>query len=658
VFFVSLFASLAFSLPGTLGALTISEKLEQIAALEDLRAEGSVVSAFLGDEDPAVRSRAALALGRIQDTSSVPGLLSVTKDISPEVRTWAAFALGQVGLRPDFPKYSGSNSVSEILIKLLSDSAPGVRLASAEALGKTRDPLAVHPLSKLLEANNKALSRQAALSLAFLRDSTALPALWKAAGRADEGLRWRVAYALETMPHDKSAKVLSGLAGDKSGLVRSFAARSLGKLGSEISLPILAELLQDPDWHVRVNAATSLGSFDKRASVASLTSALGDSSFHVKISACASLAKIGSEEAVDPLRVLIVDRSPAVRAEAVRAMFLCGKAAALRYANSIFQDEVWFVRASAYEAIGEANVPTCIELLRLAYANEEDPRVRASCVIGLGKTKAGAAIEYLTKAVSDTDMVVVASACEAFGEINEPRTARIVRGVYENWKDRNEPDVSLAAIETLRKLGDVGALELYREAMLDKNYRVRDAAYRTLKELWGVSLADSLRALSLAAFPEPIEIPKGYRVATSGLKGNAIIRSEKGDIVIRLLGDEAPNTVENFVRLAEKGFYNGLTFHRVVPNFVIQGGCPRGDGWGGPGYTIRDEMNREHYLIGTVGMALDGKDTGGSQFFITLSPQPRLDGRYTVFGEVVDGMDVVNRIERGDKILEITLGNQ
>ena len=128
--------------------------------------------------------------------------------------------------------------------------------------------------------------------------------------------------------------------------------------------------------------------------------------------------------------------------------------------------------------------------------------------------------------------------------------------------------------------------------------------------------------------------------------------------MIRLFGEDAPNAVQNFVKLTEQGFYNGLTFHRVVPNFVIQGGCPRGDGWGWPGYTIRCEINGKHYLTGIVGMALAGKDTGGSQFFITHSPQPHLDGRYTIFGEVVSGMDVVDRIERGDKILEIILGDR
>ena len=118
---------------------------------------------------------------------------------------------------------------------------------------------------------------------------------------------------------------------------------------------------------------------------------------------------------------------------------------------------------------------------------------------------------------------------------------------------------------------------------------------------------------------------------------------------------DAPFTVWNFMALARSGFFNGLTFHRVVSNFVVQGGDPHGDGAGGPGYTIRDEINQRPYLRGTIGMALDWRDTGGSQFFITHAPQPHLDGRYTVFGDVVNGMDVVDRIQPRDVIQRIQI---
>jgi cyclophilin family peptidyl-prolyl cis-trans isomerase len=131
---------------------------------------------------------------------------------------------------------------------------------------------------------------------------------------------------------------------------------------------------------------------------------------------------------------------------------------------------------------------------------------------------------------------------------------------------------------------------------------------------------------------------------------HVFIETAKGTVEFELAVLDAPQTARSFVALIRKGFFNGLVIHRVVPNFVVQDGDPRGDGEGGPGYTMRDELNDRPFLRGSVGMALAGRDTGGSQFFITHSPQPHLDGRYTVFGQVVNGMDVVDRLQQGDVI--------
>ncbi len=135
----------------------------------------------------------------------------------------------------------------------------------------------------------------------------------------------------------------------------------------------------------------------------------------------------------------------------------------------------------------------------------------------------------------------------------------------------------------------------------------------------------------------------------------AIIETDKGNMVVELFEKEAPNTVDNFVKLINKGFYNGLTFHRVLPNFVIQGGCPKGNGTGGPGHSIKCEINPRKHLTGTLSMAHAGKDTGGSQFFITHSPQPPLDGVHTVFGQVIEGQDVVNKIKPNDVMKKVTV---
>jgi cyclophilin family peptidyl-prolyl cis-trans isomerase len=144
------------------------------------------------------------------------------------------------------------------------------------------------------------------------------------------------------------------------------------------------------------------------------------------------------------------------------------------------------------------------------------------------------------------------------------------------------------------------------------------------------------------------------RIQLPALQGGALpqvtIETDRGSLVIRLYAGDAPLTVQNFLRLVDRRFFDGSRWHRVVPNFVIQDGDPRGDGNGGPGWAIRDEINRRRYDRGAVGMALSGPDTGGSQFFITHSPQPHLDGGYTVFGHLVQGADVLDQIVQGDRI--------
>ena len=133
------------------------------------------------------------------------------------------------------------------------------------------------------------------------------------------------------------------------------------------------------------------------------------------------------------------------------------------------------------------------------------------------------------------------------------------------------------------------------------------------------------------------------------------IDTDGGTVHCELAVLDAPLTVDNFVTLARQGYFDGLSVHRVVADFVVQTGDPRGDGEGGPGYSIRDELNQRPYLRGTLGMALDWADTGGSQFFITQSPQPHLDAKYTVFGRVLSGMEVIDRIQPGDVIRRVRI---
>jgi peptidyl-prolyl cis-trans isomerase B (cyclophilin B) len=141
------------------------------------------------------------------------------------------------------------------------------------------------------------------------------------------------------------------------------------------------------------------------------------------------------------------------------------------------------------------------------------------------------------------------------------------------------------------------------------------------------------------------------------VRQTGVIALEKGgEIRLEFFPEDAPKTVENFVTLAKKGFYNGLNFHRVVPDFVVQGGCPKGNGTGGPGHTVKAEFNKQKHVRGTLAMARSQHpDSAGSQFYICYGTTPHLDGQYTVFGRVVSGMELVDRIKQGDKMTSVTI---
>ncbi|CZE48238.1 peptidylprolyl isomerase [Campylobacter geochelonis] len=157
------------------------------------------------------------------------------------------------------------------------------------------------------------------------------------------------------------------------------------------------------------------------------------------------------------------------------------------------------------------------------------------------------------------------------------------------------------------------------------------------------------------------DVIKSYDINSEALKGYkfAVIKTDKGDMSLELFPDDAPQTVLNFSELANSGFYDGLNFHRVIPNFVIQGGCPNGSGTGGPGWAIKCECDHQthHHERGSLSMAHAGRNTGGSQFFVCHSPQPHLDGVHTVFGKIVneDGLKVLDSIRAGDKIKTIEI---
>jgi cyclophilin family peptidyl-prolyl cis-trans isomerase len=204
-----------------------------------------------------------------------------------------------------------------------------------------------------------------------------------------------------------------------------------------------------------------------------------------------------------------------------------------------------------------------------------------------------------------------------------------------------EPRERGAAVELLERTGRQPSYALRREAAAGLTRLGRPAPPPGPAQ----SLEAGAGGDELRSYREIIERTRRPRTVE--------VRTNRGTFRLRIDCPRAPRTCLNFLDLAGQHFYDGLLFHRVVPDFVVQAGDPRGDGYGGPGYVLGDEVNRLRYRRGILGMALAGPDTGGSQFFITLSPQPHLDGGYTAFGEVVAGAEVLDAIQAGDRIESI-----
>jgi peptidylprolyl isomerase len=230
-------------------------------------------------------------------------------------------------------------------------------------------------------------------------------------------------------------------------------------------------------------------------------------------------------------------------------------------------------------------------------------------------------------------------------------TSQVTWYEYRNLIYPKDRLAMLIFIPALGELGVKDAVKTLEENLLSRDYDIASASADALKEITKKDYHDKITAQEFRT-----DFDWNY-IDNLQQKKFVLIRTNLGEIKIELFPNEAPFTVQNFLKLAEKKYYDGIIFHRVVPNFVIQAGDPTGTGFGGPDYSIRTEISQLKFETGILGMASAGKDTEGSQFFITHSPQPHLDGKYTVFGRVIDGMDIVDRIQVGDYIESVIISS-
>jgi cyclophilin family peptidyl-prolyl cis-trans isomerase/HEAT repeat protein len=400
---------------------------------------------------------------------------------------------------------------------------------------------------------------------------------------------------------------------------------------------------------VVVSAVRALATIaDPRAVPAIVKLASDATDPNVKQQAVTALGTLKATEGLPVVQDLLTDSWPTMRATALRAAVSIDLDNFLLVLSGMEPDRDWTVRAALADVLGTMG-PQAVERTR-SMLRDEDRRVVPSVLNALARLKASDAGATAIAQLKEPDYVVRSTAARIIGELKPQGGVDALREAWTLAGADAAIDARAAILSALAEYGGDAAMAVLKEGVKDKDWAVRVHVATLLAKL---DPAGDYQAAIRPAPGQPAAPYDNAELIGPAYSPHVFIETAKGTIEFELAVLDAPQTSWSFMTLARKGFFNGLQIHRVVSNFVVQDGDPRGDGEGGPGYTIRDELNQRPYLRGTVGMALSWKDTGGSQFFITHSPQPHLDARYTAFGNVVNGMDVVDRIQQGDTIKSV-----
>ncbi|MCZ7651461.1 MAG: peptidylprolyl isomerase [Thermoanaerobaculia bacterium] len=597
---------------------------------------------------PALREELATTLGWIGDPRGRELLAGLLRDPAPPVRRAAAFALGLLGR---------SEAVPDLLVAVTDPDAETGMLA-VEALGKLGTPLAeLQP--RLAALGEPERSRRLLPALFRFREADAIAEARLGLARPGAELRWAAAYALARFPRPEAAPDLRRLLADPDPALRALAARGLGEVGSREDLASLLPLADEAAAGVAIpalRAAARLraaGSGEAAGWAERLAARAADGHPGVRLAALEAAGAFLPDPGLERLLAARAGEASTRREREVALVALAGAASAeaLAAATGAAGAEEPALRAAAAAALGRLGAlgpPAALDAL----ARDREPKVRVAA-LEARLAAAGAETEPLpaaAAALSDPDPAVRATALDWLVEHPEAELEALEAALGRSAGDEIE-DAARSAVRALAARGRSeprergGAILALERAAADPRHLVRREAAAGLVALGAEAPA-----------PRPVATgrsPAVYRQILVQTRAPRRVALEigQGRLELELDCPRAPLTCLSFLQLANAGFFDGLTLHRVVPDFVVQGGDPRGDGWGGPGYTLRDEINRLRYGRGTVGMALAGADTGGSQFFVTLSPQPHLDGGYTAFGRVVEGDEILDRIVQGERIL-------
>jgi len=621
------------------------------------RASAMTLRSLLGDRDLTVASNAAYSLGLLLDTGSVSALAGRLSG-QPGVAREAAWALGEIGAparaaitsalaRPGTDEATTIQlllaaaklrpvPVQEVRPYLLIPGRPSVVWAAAYAIARTRAPAGVRDLIALAGSG----------AFATTRPDVSRPRI-SISGARTGGTAAEV-YVAPLVAHQRT----------RSEIARALAKTATGDSLADAGFAVLGKLASDPHPHVRINAIRSIATFDKRGHTA-VVAAARDINANVRIAAAQSLGPVLDSSLAMWTALWQSDTSLMFRssllASAARAR------APLPALSAWMSHDDWRFRVAALNAAGSSPDSQAARRTAMSGLRDSDGRVRAAAY-GLltGADTAVPPAEVHTQLIAglrDSDFVVRATVLGGLARHATAADAPAVLASYALSAGDSSNDARVAAV------GYLAAAWRRDSASFSEALRARVKGLPAPAD--PLVRAAAAGATAFGAWPSAFGNPRPLAwyenvvrtyvlTALSGRPQLATISTRRGDIVIELFGADAPITVWNFMNLARTGYYGRTAFHRVVPNFVAQDGDPRGDGNGGPGYAIRDEMNPRRYDRGALGMALSGPDTGGSQYFITHSPQPHLDGHYTVFGRVLRGYEALDAIVQGDRILKVT----
>jgi len=637
---------------------------------------------------PTLREDLTVALGRAGDHRGLDPLLGLLIDDQPEVRRAAAFALGELGERLGPSQIGERRRAAAGLLDAVAESDRQVGALAVEALGKLGVTVA-QVTARMGDLSEEERWARLLPSLYRFPDpetpALALRALSQEDPPLDPELAAWAAYALTLQPGPGSLQPIRALAADPpSPRVAAWAARALGAIGTGArDLELLRPLLDETDPGPVIEALRAGAALVSAGSVAApddwrgrLAELVSDPRAGVRMTALDAAAAWLLDQRLGGLLADRVrsDAAPAERGAALVALASGGDPRAEELTAAAAGDRAPVLRARAAEAAGLLGAAAMLDRL----ANDPEPVVRqAVLAVRLAGREADSGSGAAGGAAGPLRWAQGALGVPSGGKGDPGDPDGGVRAVALGWLADN-PQLPVQALEAPleRALGsrviderlEALAAITARARTVAEGSDEREAAVAMLLEVASggdyttrLRAADALESLGLARpaigaaeTGRSAQIYQGILVETRRPR-TVEIRTERGDLQVRLACSRAPLTCVDFLRLADQGFYDGLSFHRMVPDSLVQGGDPRGDGWGGPGYNLRDEINRLRFggEAGVLGMARTGRATAGSQFFLTLAPQPRLDGRFTALGEVVSGRDVLERILPGDRIESI-----